>query len=226
LEERQFGIFSTNFLPGTFRTEISLARNFPAVQLFQEKNPEKIPDNIYPPSNAGFTMQETVCFENYPVGFIIASNLVSLLIYIIGAFLLYELWPVLVIPYILFILLLEYRLLSGHCTDCWYYGKACAFGRGWLSARLFKKGRPEDFCGKQITWKDVVPDFLVFIVPVVAGIVLLLTSFRVLVLTLVIALLVLGFLGNAIVRGQLACRFCRQREIGCPAVQMFEKKKS
>jgi hypothetical protein len=171
-------------------------------------------------------MQETVCFENYPVGFIIASNLVSLLIYIIGAFLLYELRPLLVIPYFLFILLLEYRLLSGHCTDCWYYGKACAFGKGGLSARLFKKGRPEDFCGKQITWKDVVPDFLVFIVPVVAGIVLLLTSFRVLVLTLVIALLVLGFLGNAIVRGQLACRFCRQREIGCPAVQMFEKKKS
>jgi hypothetical protein len=60
----------------------------------------------------------------------------------------------------------------------------------------------------------------------VAGIVLLLISFRVLVLTLVIALLVLGFAGNALVRGQLACRFCRQREIGCPAVQMFEKKKS
>jgi len=104
------------------------------VQLFLEKISEKIPDNIYPSSNAGFTMQELVCFENYPSGFIIASNLVSLLMYIIGAFLLYELWPLLVIPYLLFILLLEYRLLSGHCTDCWYYGNAWAFGTGWLSA--------------------------------------------------------------------------------------------
>jgi hypothetical protein len=54
---------------------------------------------------------------------------------------------------------------------------------------------------------------------------LLLISFRVLVLALVIALLVLGFAGNALVRGRMACRFCKQREIGCPAVQLFEKKK-
>jgi hypothetical protein len=90
------------------------------VQLFQEKISEKIPDTMYPSSNAGFTMPEPVCFENYPFGFIIASNPVSLLMYMIGAFLLYELWPLPVIPYLLFILLPEYRLLPGHCMDCWY----------------------------------------------------------------------------------------------------------
>ena len=89
---------------------------------------------MYPSSNAGFTLQEPVCFENYPFGFIIASTLVSLLMYIIGAFLLYELWPLLIIPYLVFILLPEYRLLPGHCTDCWYYGKAWTFCKGWLSA--------------------------------------------------------------------------------------------
>jgi len=77
-------------LPGTFRTEISPARNFfGRATFFCEKNPEKIPDTIYPSSNAGFTLQDPVCIENYPFGFIIASNLVSLLMYISGAFLLH-----------------------------------------------------------------------------------------------------------------------------------------
>ena len=39
-----------------------------------------------------------------------------------------------------------------------------------------------------------------------------------------IALLLLGFLGNALVRGHLACRYCRQREIGCPAERLFDKR--
>jgi hypothetical protein len=28
------------------------------------------------------------------------------------------------------------------------------------------------------------------------------------------------------VRGQLACRYCKQREIGCPAAQLFNKQKN
>jgi hypothetical protein len=43
------------------------------------------------------------------------------------------------------------------------------------------------------------------------------------ILILVIALLLLGFPGNALVRGQLACKYCKQREIGCPATQLFDK---
>ena len=43
------------------------------------------------------------------------------------------------------------------------------------------------------------------------------------VLVLVAVLLILGFPGTAFVRGQLACRFCRQRELGCPAEQLFDR---
>jgi hypothetical protein len=49
-------IFSGNFSHRNF----SLPGIFLAVQLFLEKISEKIPDNIYPSSNAGFTMQEPV----------------------------------------------------------------------------------------------------------------------------------------------------------------------
>ena len=62
-------------------------------------------------------------------------------------------------------------------------------------------------------------------VPVLAGIILLIQGFDWTVLVLVIALLALGFPGNAFVRGHWACRFCKQREIGCPAERLFDKTK-
>ena len=73
------------------------------------------------------TMQEPGCHENYPTIVVIVSNLVSLMIYGIGAYILYKFSLIWVIWYVLFILLLEYRLLSRHCVDCYYYKKTCAF---------------------------------------------------------------------------------------------------
>jgi hypothetical protein len=170
-------------------------------------------------------MQETGGKEQYPLPIVIGSNLLSLLIYIIGAFILSRFGILWVAVYVIFILLLEFRLLRGHCVDCYYYGRTCAFGKGRLSALFFPKGSPEKFSRMQLTWKDVVPDFLAFVIPLLAGILLLVQAFSWTILIAVIALFLLGFPGNALVRGQLACRYCRQREIGCPAEQLFGKTK-
>jgi len=170
-------------------------------------------------------MQGPDCFENYPAATVIASNFLSFLIYGIGVYVLYRFGLIWVIGYVLFVLFLEFRLLSGHCVDCYYYGHICAFGKGYLSSLFFPEGRPEQFSRMKITWKDIIPDFLVFLIPALAGILLLLQEFTLTVLILIIALFLLGFLGNALVRGQLACRYCKQREIGCPAAQLFDKTK-
>ena len=170
-------------------------------------------------------MEEPGCKENYPVAIVIGSDLLSFLIYGIGAFLLFQFSIIWVIFYVIFILLLEFRLLGGHCVDCYYYGKTCAFGKGRLSALFFPRGTPEKFSRMELTWKDVVPDFLAFMIPVLAGILLLIREFSWTVLILIIALVLLSFLGNALVRGQLACRYCKQREIGCPAEHLFNKTK-
>jgi hypothetical protein len=171
-------------------------------------------------------MQEPGCHENYPAMIVVVSNFISFMIYGIGAYILYRLSPILVVIYVFFILLLEFRLLSRHCVNCYYYGKICAFGKGYLSSLIFPRGQPELFNQKKITWKDIVPDFLVFIIPVLAGIMLLIVEFSWIVLILILALFFLGFFGNALVRGQLACRFCKQKEIGCPAEQLFDKQKN
>jgi len=170
-------------------------------------------------------MQEPGCRENYPVATVIGSNLVSLLIYIIGAIILFQFSIIGVIAYVIYILILEFRLLSSHCVDCYYYGKTCAFGKGRLSALFFRKGSPEKFIQMKLSWKDIVPDFLTFIIPVLAGILLLVLNFTWTMLMLVVALLLLGFMGNALVRIHLACRYCKQRKIGCPAERLFDKNK-
>lgn len=169
-------------------------------------------------------MEKSPGYEAYPVRTVLAANLLSFIIYLTGLFLIYQvglLWAVL---YLAFIIILEFRLISGHCTDCYYYGKTCAFGKGRICGMLFPRGESERFNQKSLTWKDLVPDFLVFILPVLAGIALLILAFSWITLLLILVLLVLGLSGNAYVRGHLACRYCKQREMGCPAENLFAKK--
>lgn len=166
------------------------------------------------------------CYENYPSWIVVITNLFSLSIFFIGGFVIYQLGLVWLIIYIGYLLFLEIKLLSGHCPNCYYYGKTCAFGKGRISSCFFKKGDPAKFIEKKITWKDIVPDFLVTIIPVIAGIILLVKDFNWLILILLIILFILGFSGNALIRGQLSCKFCKQKESGCPALELFDKKKN
>ncbi|MDD5142972.1 hypothetical protein [Methanoregula sp.] len=170
-------------------------------------------------------MKEPVCHENYPVSTVIVSNLVPVLTWATGAFVLSRIGLSWALLYLLFVFALELRLVSGHCRDCYYFGRTCAFGKGRLSALFFRKGNPERFSQMALSWKDIVPDFLVFLVPFIAGIALLAQEFSWTILLSVIVLLLLGFAGNAFVRGVLACRYCRQREMGCPAERLFDAKK-
>jgi hypothetical protein len=38
-----------------------------------------------------------------------------------------------------------------------------------------------------------------------------------------IILIVLTTVGNGFIRGKLTCRYCKQRELGCPAEKLFSK---
>lgn len=164
-------------------------------------------------------------FENYPCSTVLISNLVSFAIYIIGAYIIYQLGAIWLGLYLVYILALEIRLIKNHCVNCYYYGKSCAFGKGKLSAVFFKKGNPKAFLKNKITWKDIIPDFLVSIIPIIVGIVLLILNFDWMILLSIILLVILISAGNSFVRNSLACKFCKQKELGCPAEQLFRKKK-
>ena len=165
-------------------------------------------------------------YKNFPLKIILLTNLFSITIYLIGLYIMLNLGILFFVIYLAHIILIEIRLLAKSCKDCYYYGKVCAFGKGKVSALFFKKGKPENFLKKEITMKDIIPDFLTFIFPLFGGIILLITNFSWLIMVLLVLLFILGFGGNSVIRGSFACKFCKQREIGCPAEKLFSKNKS
>lgn len=162
--------------------------------------------------------------DNFPVGTVILSNLVSILIYVSGFIITFTFSWILSVIYLVFILSLEFRLLSTHCVNCYYWGKTCGFGKGRISSLFFKKGNPSKFCENNFTWKDMIPDFLISLIPLLAGIALLIIKFDLIILVAVVVLVALTTAGNGYIRSNLTCKYCKQSEIGCPAQKLFEKK--
>jgi len=169
-------------------------------------------------------MDERTCFENYPLSIVVISNIQSLSIWIIGFYILSGISILISMLFLAYCLIMEFRVLTRSCVNCYYYGKVCFSGKGKVCALLFKKGDSRQFIRNAITWKDILPDFMVSIIPTIGGIALLIISFSWLILVLMIVLLLLSTVGTATVRESLACKYCRQRDIGCPAQKLFEKR--
>ena len=164
------------------------------------------------------------CYESYPAWVVIVSNLVTFSVYGAGLYLLYLVWPWLGLLFLIYLLWLEDSVLREGCVCCWYYGKACASGRGKLAPLLHKKGESKKFSEKDMSMKDMIPHFLVSIIPAITGVYLLIQSFDLLVLGLAAWPLIVTFLGNPIIYGKMSCPYCRQRKMGCPACEFFMKK--
>ena len=75
-----------------------------------------------------------------------------------------------------------------------------------------------------MTWKDMIPDLLISLIPLLAGIVLLIVQFDIYLLATIVLLAFLTTSGNGFIRGKLTCKYCKQRELGCPAEKLFNKK--
>jgi len=164
-------------------------------------------------------------FNEYPLRIVFFTNLLNFLIYATGIIIIQGLSWLYVGLYGIYIIILEIRLLRFHCPNCYYYGKVCAFGKGILSSILFKKGNPEMFACKTFGFKELIPDLFVFIIPAITGIILLILEFKWYIFITVLLLIFLNFAGNAYIRGQIACKNCKQRELGCPAEAFFNPPK-
>jgi hypothetical protein len=167
---------------------------------------------------------KTQSFENFPWWIVIVCNAVGLGIYAIGLYLMACLGIAWAAGYAVYCLCMEWRILSGSCRSCCYYGKRCGFGRGRVCSWFFAKTE-RNLSEKRISWRDVVPDFLVSLIPLAVGVVVLVRNFSWLVLFLTVCLVILGSAGTGFIRARLACKYCKQRELGCPAEQLFNKTK-
>jgi hypothetical protein len=161
--------------------------------------------------------------ENYPVRTVILSNTLSVFTYLSGFYIMMQPGWIAGLLYLLYILAMELRVVKYHCINCYYYGKTCGFGKGKLSALFFKKGESARFCANEMTWKDMIPDILVSLIPLITGIVLLIIHFNFIVLAALILLIILATKGNELIRGSYTCNHCIQKDLGCPADKLFNK---
>lgn len=170
-------------------------------------------------------METTKTYENFPTWIVVLSNSVSILIYSSGFIITLRLGWIAAVLYLVYLLAFEYRLISKHCVNCYYWGKTCGFGQGRLSSVFFRKGDPLKFCDNKMSWKDLIPDLLISLVPLVIGIILMIIKFDLILLLALIIIIAMTTIGNGFVRGSLACKYCKQRELGCPAEKLFSKEK-
>jgi len=169
-------------------------------------------------------MNTVKSYINYPISIVILSNFVSLIIYGSGLLIISRLGLIFSAIYLIYILALEYRLIRYHCVNCYYWGKTCGFGKGRLSSLIFKQGDSSNFCMAGMSWKDMIPDILVSLIPLVIGIILLILKYDPLILSALLLLVISSTTGNSLIRGKLTCRYCKQKESGCPAYELFNKK--
>jgi hypothetical protein len=163
-------------------------------------------------------------YENYPIWMVAMSNALSLSIYAIGALIMLGFGILFAALYLVYCAFVEFNVLRRSCVNCYYYGKVCCFGKGKVCSHIFKRGNAKSFVNRNVSPKDLLPDFLVSIIPIIGSIITLVTAFSWTVLFLLIVLAVLTFSGNALIRGSFACKYCKQRKIGCPAEKMFRKR--
>ena len=168
---------------------------------------------------------KTSSFENFPWWMVVITNTVGLAIYAIGLYLMARLGIVWGLMYAAYCVWMEWRVLSGSCRYCYYFGRRCGFGKGRVCSWFFTKGAEQTLSTKRISWRDIAPDFMVSLIPLGVGIAMLIRNFSWPALFPIVTLILLGSAGTGLVRGQLACKYCKQRELGCPAEQLFSNAK-
>jgi len=170
-------------------------------------------------------MIKTKSYENFPLWIPFIAILVSFISYSIGAVILSGFGIIFSILYLFYCLGAELLVIIRSCKDCWYYGKICGLGKGKIAPLFVKKGDTQKFAERDISLVHMIPDFLVVIFPLIGGIILLILDFSISILIMMIVLIILFFGGTSFIRGSFACKYCKQKEIGCPADKIFNKEK-
>jgi hypothetical protein len=171
-------------------------------------------------------MEPVKAYEDFPFPMVLFAILVTVSIYALGVAILSGFGISMAVLYLLYCLGVEIHVMKMSCVDCCYYGKWCAFGRSKVAPFLFRQGDPKTFASKCMSWKELLPDMLLLLIPLVGGIALLILGFSWSLAMMIAALLALSFGGNYVVRSKIACKYCKQRELGCPAEQFFGKQRA
>jgi hypothetical protein len=103
------------------------------------------------------------------------------------------------------------------CAFCCYWGKRCFSGLGLLAPFLTHRGRPKDFRRPANLWPVAILSFTLMLLPIAAGISLVIGEFMLTSLVILLAYVFLAVVPGFFLRKHLFCKGCRQGKLGCPA---------
>ncbi len=164
-------------------------------------------------------------FESFLAWMVFAGVGLTVAVYAVGAYILSGFGSVAIFLYLAYCACIEASILRGSCRRCRYYDKLCALGRGKLCSLLFKKGDPQEFLKREVSYRDIIPDVLVPVIPLVGGVVLLLMRLDWMLVGAMVLLALLASVGTGLFRDAVACRHCVQWEFGCPAQELLSKQR-
>lgn len=171
---------------------------------------------------ASKTTPEAKKLENYPIKIVCVSATLTIISYLLGTAVFYVLSPLLGVLFLILTITNIGVSMKLRCTNCFYLGKYCNFGLGKLAAILFKKGNPEEFSNRRKVIPTAVLSFGTMLLPIVAGILLLLIDFSIGNITLLSVYILFGIVPNFFVRGSF-CEKCMQGQLGCPSYEQMIK---
>ena len=160
--------------------------------------------------------------ENYPIKIVCVSTTLTLISYLLGTLVLYVLNPVLGTLFLLLAVSTLIVSMKLRCTNCYYLGKYCNFGLGKLATILFKKGDLNEFSNPKKVIPTAILSFGTILLPIIAGIGLILFDFSLINLGLLIIYFLFGIVPNFFVRGNF-CGKCKQGQLGCPSYEQMIK---
>jgi len=168
-------------------------------------------------------MKGSKTFDNYPIWIVLVTNLFNVVFYGIGFYIIKQTYLVFALLFLGYCLFLEISVMRKSCVNCYYYGKVCGTGKGKVAKLLFRKGNERKFAEGEASFVGMVPEMLAFFIPIGFGAVMLFQKFNLVILILMGILFLMTSAGNAYIRGSLLCKYCKQRELGCPAEKLLNK---
>lgn len=154
--------------------------------------------------------------ESYPIKIVCISASLTILSYLAGAIVVFFLHPLLSVFYLILAGSSLVVSMKFRCINCYYFGKYCNFGLGKLASYLFHKGEPSEFTDPKKVGITAILSFGTLFLPVLIGLILLLSNLSISALALLIGYILIGIAPNFLIRGRL-CEMCMQSQLGCPS---------
>ena len=164
------------------------------------------------------------CSRTVPTWLVLLDNIPTMTMFVLGGILVWLIWWPLSIFFLVYCaasIVLFWALICPYCHH--YNTRACPCGYGVLAPKMFKsKLGATDRTFREVFRKNISIMFPCWLVPFVAGIYLLVTSYSTLVLTLLVLFCIVGFVIIPSISKFVGCRDCEIKK-DCPWIGIMEK---